>query len=189
MSLPGGPPAAATVSTGTTTESSAGTDCGPIAAYNLLYHFKGSSTPSLSTLESSSNLQWSSSAGTGYGSNWTTTLDKYDGGYSYSLAPYGPSAADVYIDDAVTIGSENAPTIEDITGDLPGYQSNGPHNLSHYTTGRTYSGFGSGSTTSESLGWYDESDENTGGHYMDYTVSTLNSYKSSGALSFIGTVY
>jgi len=50
-------------------------------------------------------------------------------------------------------------------------------------------GYGSGSASTESLGWYDESDENTNGHYIDYTVSQLNSYSSSGAITWIGTVY
>lgn len=187
--VPGAPPYANTVNCGTLTEATTGTDCGPIAAYNLLYHFDGSKTPSLSTLESASNLNWNSSSGTGYGANWTTTLNKYQSNYTYSTAPYGPSTTDVYIDNAVTIGLSNVPTILDMQGYLPGYQTNGANNLSHYVTGREYSGYGSGSTSSESLGWYDESSENYNGHYIDYTVAQLDSYNNSGALEWIGTVY
>ncbi|GMA59358.1 hypothetical protein GCM10025858_38610 [Alicyclobacillus sacchari] len=173
-----------TVSTGTMTEPDAGTTCGPIAAYNLLYNIPHSSRPSVSTLKS--QLGWTNSAGTGYGSNWTSTLNSDQSYHTYSLSPVDPSVTDVYDDTIYAVGYEqHVPDILDIYGYIPGYQSSGPNYLYHYVTYDSYN------VSTDTMGWYDESDLNANGHNVSYTVSELNSLNSgsSTSLHFQGVVY
>lgn len=184
--VPGAPPPSGIVDTGTTTESDNGSTCGPIAAFNLLYHFKGSSTPSITTLET--QLDWSSSNGTPFGSNWTSALNSDQSKYIYT-AYSNPTTSDAFVDTAVAVGLSSAPDIFNIYGYLPGYQggTNGSNLVFHYVTGRNYSGYGTGNPSQEDLGWYDESDENTNGHYITYSVAQLNTYESASVKGAYGT--
>lgn len=185
----GGIPSSGVVDTGTTTESDDGTTCGPISAWNLLYHFDGSSTPSLTTLESQSQLGWTQSQGTPFGENWSTTLNEDQSQVTYWTLS-NPSVSDVFADTANDVSS-SMPLIYDIYGYLPGYQNSGPNILYHYVTGRTYSGYGTNNSAEETIGWYDESDLNANGHYITNTVSTLDSLVGSGdpSQNWLGLVY
>lgn len=81
------------------------------------------------------------------------------------------------------------PNILNIVGYLPGYQNNGPNKLGHYVTGDQYTGWVSGT---QSMGWYDESDLNSQGHNISYTVSYLNSLSNTNNtpnLNFQGIVF
>ncbi|WP_304459206.1 hypothetical protein [Alicyclobacillus sendaiensis] len=180
-------PSSASVSTGTMTEPSDDTTCGPIAAYNLLYHFDGANTPSLVTLEK--QLGWTQSQGTPLGNNWISTLNADQSTFSYTVTT-SPSVSDVYTDTAVSV-SAGAPVIFDIYGYLPGYQSSGPHYLYHYVTGRFYSGYGTNSAAQETIGWYDESNENKNGHYISYSIDTLQSLVGQGrpSINWLGVIW
>lgn len=184
--IPGGPPYSSSVSHGTMTEPVSGDDCGPIAAYNLLYGQIGTRTPSITTLKT--DLNWKSGTGTTLSSAWSTTLNNYDtNSYNYTVIS-APTPSDVFNDTAVTVGSDVKGNVENIVGYLPGYNS--VWYLSkptyHYVSSYGYSGFGSGSTSSETVTWYDESDINSGGHIMTYSIATLQSldaaYKSDEKL-------
>ena len=147
---------------------------------------KGTSTPSITTLET--QLGWSSSNGTPFGSNWTSTLNSDQSNYTYTAYSY-PAPSDAFVDTAVAVGLSSAPDIFNIYGYLPGYQggTNGSNLVFHYVTGRNYSGYGTGNPSEENLGWYDESDENTNGHYITYTVAQLNTYESTSVKGAYGT--
>jgi hypothetical protein len=169
------------------TESDSGTTCGPIAAWNLLYHFDGSNTPSLTTLES--QLGWNSTSGTSFGSNWPSTLNADQTYWEYYTVS-SPTVPTVYDDTVYDVGS-TVPNIFDIYGDLPGYPSK-DWPVYHYVTGYGYSGYGTNTASEEYVTWYDESDLNQNGHNITYSVSQLESYASgsgTNTLNWLGIVY